>query len=214
MTLNHEIKHLPEACRLVGTYFYHWASMEIQLNSMIGQALKLEQMAEAIICANLKFTDKIHIAKTAVSVSPLLSEDDKRAYKKSLEKVAKQAVHRNTLAHNAFIPLDQEDLVVEFLITKAKGELKFPEFQWSTEDFYEKFREIVASTEAIEKMKNRVGIIPRNSLAAALLGLGSSLNTEPLGFAGLLSPSLEGHMSDMNSASNPKGPDTPPSSEG
>jgi len=58
MSLSYEKRHMPEACRLVGTYFWHWSSMELLLNNLIGKALKLEPVAEAIICANLKLKDK------------------------------------------------------------------------------------------------------------------------------------------------------------
>ncbi|WP_417515100.1 hypothetical protein [Minwuia sp.] len=214
MTLSYEMQHLPEACRQVGTYFYHWAGMELQLNSLIGKALKLEQMAEAIICANLKFADKIYIAKTTVSVAPFLDNDQRTHFQKRLNKIKDQAVWRNMLAHNAFGPLDQEDLIVEFLVTKAKGDLKFPETRWDTSEFHTKYREIVDATDLLIEMGEKVAIIPRNSLAGALLRFAPNPDTHPLGLAGLLSPSQEDHTSETNLPTDRTEPQTPPSSEG
>lgn len=213
MSLSYEIKYLSEATRLVGTYLHHWANMELRLNALIGKALRLEPVAEAIICANLKFTDKIHIAKTTVSIAPLLADDDRTAFTKRLNQIKTESATRNMLAHNAFGPLDRETLTVEFLVTKAKGDLKFPDVHWTEEMFHEKFRWLVDASDMLGEMCEKVAIIPRNSLANALLQFAPTPDTEPLRMVGLLSPSLEDQMSETNSPTDPIDAQTSPSSQ-
>lgn len=117
------------AVALVGLFLQAFALLETAINGAMGKALGLTDLQTVIVARNVQFSAKINILRTALTVSDLtLLERDK--YKSELIAISKHAEIRNMMAHNLFLPSD-DGKSVEFLVTKAKGKLVFPEEVWS-----------------------------------------------------------------------------------
>ena len=200
-----------ESCTLVGSFLQAWALMESQLNEVIGTILELGNLQTVIVCKNIQFRDKIYIARTAVSISPL-SEDKKTLYEKELNKLADFVLDRNTAAHDLFMP-SEDEMGVEFLVTRAKGKLQFPKVVWSRKDFRtrvekaEAFREMLKNLET--DAKERIKLLSLAQATAApthwLLGRGHLVDPIP--------PHEDTPHSDTDPANQKKDDQTPPSSE-
>jgi hypothetical protein len=108
--------------------------MEAALHTAIGAALKIETVATQILCANIRFRDKVHILSTLIDVAPYIAQGDKEQWRKDMRQLADYSGFRNMMAHDHFRP-DDSGKGVEFLIVKAKGEFDLPTTIWSPEKF-------------------------------------------------------------------------------
>ena len=151
---------------LVGQFLRDWALMEMQLNDVIGAALELNGAQKFIVCSNIQFRDKIHIARTAVDIAT--ARDKAEHYKSELVKLGKFTTERNMVAHDVFGVSDDRDGVI-FLVTQAKGRLKFPEIVWTKRDFEKRQQKMDAFTQMlvglVADMKQHAQTVP---LAKAL----------------------------------------------
>ena len=199
-----------ESCTLVGGFLQAWAAMEAQLNSVIGTILEIGSPQAYIICKNIQFRDKIHIARTAVSISPL-SEDQKTAYDKELKQLAEFTIDRNMVAHDLFMP-SEDQMGVEFLVTRAKGKLEFPEVVWSRKDFGDRVEKAMAFRQMLKGLdsdaKERIKLLPLARALASpmpwLLGQGHLVDPVP--------PHGDTPHSDTDPANSKKDNEIPPSS--
>ena len=119
---------------LVGQFLQAWSIMEGSLHNAIGTALSIETTKLQILCANMRFRDKIHILTTLIDVAPIFSKEEKSELMKTLRGLADDSGNRNMIAHDAFRP-DDEGVGVEFLTVKAKGKFDLPKIVWNVDRF-------------------------------------------------------------------------------
>jgi len=119
---------------LVGQFLRAWSVMEGSLHNAIGTALSVETTKLQILCANMRFRDKIHILKTLIDVATIFSKEEKAELMKTLSGLADDSGNRNMIAHDAFRP-DDEGVGVEFLTVKAKGKFDLPKIVWNVDRF-------------------------------------------------------------------------------
>jgi hypothetical protein len=117
---------------LVGQFLQAWSFMEDSLHKAIGTALSIETPKLQILCANIRFRDKIHILSTLIDVAPIFSNEAKAEFKKALRELAEYSGTRNMIAHDGFRPNDEG---VEFLTVKAKGKFDLPKIIWNADRF-------------------------------------------------------------------------------
>ncbi len=138
---------------LVGQFLQAWSVMEASLHAAIGAALAIEDTKLDILCANIRFRDKVHILATLVDIQPYFAAPDKEQFRKDLREIADYAGTRNMMAHDPF-HADASGKGVEFLMVKAKGKFDLPNVVWSAEKFqtegrlidqYKKFLEGLAT---------------------------------------------------------------------
>jgi hypothetical protein len=170
------------ALALIGHFLQSWAMVEHQLNNAITTALDLETLPGLIVVKNVQLRDKVHIAKTAIQMS-LIPPADKLEFKKLIEQISKFSMKRNIVAHEIFLASDKGD-GVKFLITKANGDLKFPDESWGLAEFqsyFEKMNEfclrLIALVEALKNSREHASNFEHPSaLPTAGLGGASLLN--------------------------------------
>jgi hypothetical protein len=119
---------------LVGQFLQAWSLMECSLHDAIGAALNIEAIKLQILCANIRFRDKLHIIASLIDVASSFSENEKNEMRKRLRILADYSGVRNMMAHDPFGP-DQSKTGVEFLTVKAKGKFAIPNVVWSLEKF-------------------------------------------------------------------------------
>ena len=200
-----------ESCTLVGGFLQAWATMEAQLNSVIGTILEIGSPQAVIVCKNIQFRDKIHIVRTAVSISPL-SEDKKTTYDKELKQLAEFTLDRNMVVHDLFMP-SEDQMGVEFLVTRAKGKLEFPEIVWSRKDFGDRVEKAMAFRKTLKNLesdaKHHINLLAFAQAIVSprhwLLGRGHLVDPLP--------PHEDTPHSDTDPASPKKDNETPPSSQ-
>lgn len=135
---------------LVGEFLQRWALMESEMNRVIGKALGLNQLQTLIVCRNAQFTAKTHILKTAINYT-MLGASSRERYSKIIDAIGAASPTRNMLAHDVFLTSDNTDGVV-FHAIKARGELKFPDEDWSVEKFEEWFTKLANWYEEISAL--------------------------------------------------------------
>jgi hypothetical protein len=218
MTVKKEFGHLDpltQSYALVGKFLNLWALVEARIDSLLEVALELTPLQRVIVCNNVPFLNKIHILKTTGDIGAL-KPSEKEKISRLLEKVRKFYIkNRNTVAHHLFAPA-KTGIGVEFLITKAKGKIEFPNAEWSDKDFDNKF----------EKMNGFINDLPnlekKFKRSHSFLTLGAALmknpppmqGTSPLASLGLLgTPLPEDHKSDTTPSNQQTDAETPPSDQ-
>lgn len=160
------LDHNLRTVALVGEWLQYWAMMESELNRCMGRALALDGLQTYIVAKNVQFTAKTHILKTALAGSRKVGAADRERYTKLIDAIATETPVRNMLAHDMFLPSEKTD-GVEFLVVKAKGQLKFPEEDWPIQTFQDWFARMTLWRQELVKLRQ---IIDRPAtLAEALL---------------------------------------------
>lgn len=78
----------PTRCfALVGAFLCQWSLMEREINQAIGKVLGLEFAQTAIVAANISLRDKIHILRTALTITTMADKDDRERFNQSLGRV-------------------------------------------------------------------------------------------------------------------------------
>ena len=120
---------------LVGEFLRAWSLMEASLHDAIGAALNIEGLKIRILCANMRFRDKLHVIASLVDVAHgAFLEHERKEIRKKLRTLADYSANRNMMAHDPFGP-DKSKTGVAFLTVKAKGKVDLPDVVWSAEKF-------------------------------------------------------------------------------
>lgn len=138
------------AMALAGHYLQSFAIMETAINHAIGKGLNLTSLQETIVCKNVSFRDKTYILRTLISMAPIGPKSSKN-YQSLMDAVTSFSTDRNMVAHDLFGP-DESGEGIEFFVSKAKKELKFPKTVWSVDQTEEKSEELLAATAKIRKL--------------------------------------------------------------
>jgi hypothetical protein len=153
------------AIALVGRYLQLFSFMENEIDDAIGKFLKLENMQMYVLSPNVPFLNKMHILRTLLSIS-FLTDTRKKHYMSMLNEVMGQSTPRNVIAHSAFAESKETDGVI-FLVTRAQGEVKFIETDWSIARFTSEFDKLYKLNDQIEEMKNAITNLNMNVAALA-----------------------------------------------
>lgn len=193
---------LEKAYSLVGQFMQAWSIMENSLNGVIGASLGLSSVQREIVCSNLQFRDKVHIARTATNL--MLPKDPGERFDATLKKLPNLAGRtRNMIVHNMFDVSDDGQAVM-FFLTKAKGNLEFPDVRWTETDFIGEYRALSDITKALDDLKEKFEKRPPPSKLAQALAWPTLAPPLP-SLEGLLSPSPEDTRdSDPETATQPK----------
>jgi|NGEPerStandDraft_6_1074524.scaffolds.fasta_scaffold203027_1 hypothetical protein len=130
---------LARACELVGRFNYHFSRLEQKLNASIAKLFKLDDVSADILTANIDFSRKVNIVRSAVTAqnaSPgekWLTEEIKSAFNGVLEINNERLI----VAHSPFEV--HADGGVVFDRTVAREELKRNEIVWSEQKFGQHF---------------------------------------------------------------------------
>jgi hypothetical protein len=65
---------------LVGEFLRAWSLMESALHEAIGAALNIEGLKVRILCANMRFHDKLNVITSLLHVAPAFSKDEIKKY--------------------------------------------------------------------------------------------------------------------------------------
>jgi hypothetical protein len=127
--------------------------MELALHAAIGAALKVEPIQMRIVCANIRFRDKIDMLRTLVDVSSL-SDEEKHQAKVKLRKLGRQGSRRNMVAHDPFVS-DTQSKGVKFLTTQAKGEYGTTDVVWPLLRFQQEQRALQGHADFLDCLEQR-----------------------------------------------------------
>src|SRR5947209_8350866 len=89
---------------LVGEFLRAWSLMEASLHDAIGAALNIEGLKVRILCANMRFRDKLHVIASLVYVADSFSYEERSEIRKKLRTLADYSANRNMMAHEPFGP--------------------------------------------------------------------------------------------------------------
>ena len=87
-----------------------------------------------IVTSNIQVADKIHILRTALSISSA-GMADITELDEILKAIADYKWKRNMIAHTPFGPMEVSDGVSFMRKSQAKGTISYPEEEWTFEDF-------------------------------------------------------------------------------
>jgi hypothetical protein len=199
--------------------------MEAALHNAIGAALRVETVALRILCANIRFRDKVHILSTLIDVAPYVAQASKEQWRKDLRELADYSAVRNMMAHDPFRS-DESGKGVEFLTVKAKGKFYLPEIVWDTE----KFKNECGQVARYRKFLDELVILfeaqptpPQNYARALFRFLPEYGEGYMLPMRHMMSPALQDHLSrqaqavpdlSLDPATGEIKPQTPPKPEG
>jgi hypothetical protein len=139
----HALDRETQTFALVGNFMDVWSSLDSAIDAAIAGALRLNKIQEYILGRNVSFTNKINILGALCSVSQLMPE-----YKKYYADMLKDIINnfywrRNIIAHDMFRASKISD-GVEFLTMRARGNVRFPDIDWSVEEFSQLFIKITS----------------------------------------------------------------------
>jgi hypothetical protein len=177
--------------------------MEQSLHKAIGAALKIEHIQLQILCANIRFRDRIDILRTLIDVS-LFSKDEKFIAKKTLKKLGDYSVNRNMIAHTQFLP-DPSNRGVQFLTIKAKGTFETKNKIWIPHTFEianQLLNRRMLLLQDIEHCFNKTPLTDQSYAMALYAGI-------PLPMRPITSPALWNYQSRHNQAHPDNSPATP-----
>jgi hypothetical protein len=198
---------------LVGRFLQAWSVMEGSLHNAIGTALSIETTKLQILCANMRFRDKIHILTTLIDVAHFFSKEEKAELMKTLRGLADDSGNRNMIAHDAFRP-DDEGVGVEFLTVKAKGKFDLPKIVWNADRFQTEGALIGQYRSLLDGLEARFQAqpLPQRAYVDAFVA------DTPLPMRHIMSPALLGYLSlqpqvhpDNDQANQEKSAQTPES---
>ena len=147
------------SCRLVGQFIQHWAGVESQLDNTMAAALGLTSLQAAIVAVNIPVANKIHITATAVELAGL-DEKKIKHYKRHLNKLWDLNDDRNMLVHYMFGP-SEDETATNFIVTQAKGKLKFPDIVWTSEDFAKRYKHMRALDQKLGELTKELKKSPQ-----------------------------------------------------
>ncbi len=159
-------------CLLVGKLLQGWAWMESSLNKVVSSTLELDFMQEAIVCSHLRLMDKQHIARTAINEASELSDEEKAAYKKIINRIGDlSSSHRNVAAHNPFTYLEEER-GIKFYYPRAKGKIEpHNVVSWSEQECYSVIHEIYKLANELDALQPKVRAVGKlKPMVSALMG--------------------------------------------
>ncbi len=198
---------------LVGSYLQAWAIMELHLDGAIAKGLALTGIQQYVLRSEMSFQSKINVMRSLVH-SSFLVEKTKDYFDKALNHMAGHANNRNIIAHYAFASSQTNDGVL-FVVSKSKGKIEFPEFDWPIGKFIQEEDNISKCSEIMQELTAKIDAIPDTPLAALIMGAwrvrDALIQSAPnLGFGGpgpldLLSPLSP---TDRTSATNVANPET------
>ena len=203
------------SCRLVGQFIQWWASVEAQLDQAMAAAIGLTGAQRAIVAANIPVAAKINITVTAVEAAGM-DEKKTKHYKRQLKKLWGLNDDRNMMVHYLFGP-SKDETATQFIVTEARGKLKFPEIIWTRQDFIKRYNQMDALYLKLEELEKELKMTANRIELARLLATEPS--PMPVGSAlGALSSHLPQPPKRKRSAqiiaSSQKSPRTPPTAEG
>jgi hypothetical protein len=201
------------AFALVGMFLQYWALMEEALREAMAKALGLQMVQAVIVASNIQLRDKIHILKTAVSITQFPDPEERERFTKLLQQIADSAHKRNMVAHDLFFPPADGD-GVRFLVFKAKGKFSMPETIWTTDQFGDEFVEISRWTTELERLKERLTFSENlTKFLAATLSEPNPAPSAPGALTLLTHPPPGSHTSETSHATPEKEGETPPNPE-
>ncbi|MBY5338523.1 hypothetical protein HFO99_32260 [Rhizobium leguminosarum] len=178
------------AFALVGAFMGFFALMESGINEALGEVLEAKGAKAAIITRNMTFNDKIKTLRTLVHY--FITDEQKAAEFDELARRAKKfGEMRNIVAHTAFRGSSKSD-GVEFFTMEASSKLRFPETDWSIDEFLKHIDTINAIDDGLRSIESRMSLQrvaralmekPKGALGG-LFGLGAQF-TEEEGAGGL-----------------------------
>ena len=138
----------------VGQFLQMWASIEIGIQYVIGEALEIKPISLSILCANMRFRDKTNIIRTLVDVSDHAFDATQRDhFKKVMRDLGEYSTTRNMIAHDPFLATE-DGFGMQFLTVKAKGNYARPEVIWGPNEFREAFKKLHEFSNELEKLED------------------------------------------------------------
>jgi hypothetical protein len=141
MTKKRTPDSLSHACELVGRFLHYFSRVELQLDDAIVKLFKLDLKTAPIITANIDFSRKLNIVRTAVNRQQkpkgqgILSIDADNTFKR----IASMNDDRQVVAHSAF---ESEADGVKFRRAVAKKHLRHDDPHWTEKDFKDRFAKL------------------------------------------------------------------------
>ena len=133
---------LSAACELVGQFLYHFAGVELRINSAIAKLFELTDEGADILTANIDFNRKLNLIETIVDQQASAKPEKWRSDATVLLSAIRQinSPPRQIVAHSSFEPAENGS--VRFKRTEAKGKLKRGEPVWTKEQFEKYFADM------------------------------------------------------------------------
>jgi hypothetical protein len=144
---------------LVGQFLQAWSGMELCLHDALAAGLRLTNLMQFILCANLQLMAKISVLRTVVDVSSL-STAERKKFSSQLVSLGQYASARNMVAHTFFEPdrveTDPKKQGVTFGIVKAKGKFSLPTTTWSQAKFKEEMKKVDAYANDLIRLRDKL----------------------------------------------------------
>jgi hypothetical protein len=144
---------------LVGQFLHAWSTMELCLHDALAAGLRLSDLMQFILCANLQLWAKISVLRTIVDVSSL-SADERKKFSGQLQSLGKYSGARNMVAHNPFEPDrdegDPKKQGVTFGTVKAKGGFSLPPTTWSQAKFKEEMDKVDVYASDLIRLRDKL----------------------------------------------------------
>jgi len=137
---------------LVGMFLQKWAFMEAELMRAIREAFGLNLVSASIIKANTQLRDKVHILRTILPITTLMSEGERKRWDKLLLEIAGYSTIRNMMAHDMFYMTD-DNQAVSFFVIKAKGDFDVPTVTWDIAAFESAYDKLDSYQEQLSKLR-------------------------------------------------------------
>ncbi|MGR9415881.1 hypothetical protein [Rhizobium leguminosarum] len=172
------------AFALVGAFMGYFALMEAGINAALGEVLEAKGARAAIITRNMTFDDKIKTLRTLVDFF-ILDKQKAAEFDELARRARKFGEMRNIVAHTAFRGSSKSN-GVEFFTMEANSKLKFPETDWSIDDFLKHIDTINGIEAGLGSIESRMSLQrvaralmekPKGSLGG-LFGLGAEFMAE------------------------------------
>lgn len=170
------------AFTLVGAFMGFFALLEAGIDVALGEILEVHGARRVIVTRNMAFDDKI---KTLRSLVDMFLSDREEA--KRFDELARRArtygEKRNIVAHTPFRSSPKSD-GVEFFAISATSTLKFPDIDWSIDEFLRQIDEInsidnqlrsIESRMALERVARALARPESSRKLGGLFGLGADL---------------------------------------
>jgi len=157
------------AFTLVGAFLGHFALLEAGIDAAVSETLQIKGARSAIVTRNMSFDDKIKTLRALVDLI-IINKEQAKQFDELARRARKYGEKRNVVAHTPFRRSFKSD-GVEFLAISANSTLKFPNIDWSIEEFLLQIDDINSIDNELRTIENKMSL---QSIAQALMQPGAS----------------------------------------
>ncbi|SFV33118.1 hypothetical protein SAMN05216456_1891 [Devosia crocina] len=156
-----------QAFALVGFYMSMFAAMEMSLNELLGQLMRITWPQQRIVVANMDLAQKVHTARALLRETQLSREQQDAGHSALNDLLNKVAKERNMIAHGHIFGHGDDHGGAIIATWRAQGRLEDKNLILTTDVAFDSIAKLFSIAHVLNNLAELVKIHPANLEAAA-----------------------------------------------